>query len=373
MYRKVLVTLIAVLIFRIGQNAPLPGVQPSDARHAANTWADHGDMHALLDVLTGGALLRLTVFGLGAWPAAAGFVGIGLLSLGVPRLEALRRQGPAGHRLLARHARTLALLLGAVASCITVAIAGHLRDRSALTLVTLACCLTAGTAATLLLIEWITDRGLGDGFSVLLLTQLLAALPRHLHGTRGATAAACALLALAVLVQLRRTARMIPVQYRRTASIRQPKTTYMPVRVMPYTLIPMLGAGLILLALRAWTPLGTPWTLAAAAATALLLDLIAAPTAINPRRIAAELTRTAAFVPGIRPGRPTSEFFDYINARVTQVGVLAAPALTVLTLAATPPLALPLLITLIASLRTFEQQNLEARTVPHLHRPLPDP
>ncbi|MEV5569152.1 hypothetical protein AB0L06_03825 [Spirillospora sp. NPDC052269] len=374
MYRRLLVTVVAVLAFRVGQNVPLPGVRAREARMAADAWARHGDLHRLVDLLSGGALLRLTVLGLGVWPVAAGFLGISLLSALVPRLAELRRAGRPGRERLARHAVVLGLVLAFAASCFVAAKAGHLRDRSGLTLVALACCLTAGAALTLLLMEWITERGLGDGFTVLLLTQVSADLPRQLHHlgwTHAVTAVVCALVALAVLVPLRRTARMVPVQHARQRGVLKTKHTYVPVRVVPSTFVPMLAAGVALLGLRAWTGLSAPWYLAVVFGVALVFAVLAAPTGFSPERTATELARARTFVPGIRPGRPTQEFFAYLSSRVTLVGTLAVPVLTLLVIAPAPSAGALMLIVLIVALRTFEQALLEVRTATaHVNAPL---
>lgn len=227
---------------------------------------------------------------------------------------------------------------------------------------------------TLLLAEWISTRGFGDGFMVLLLTQLAAALPRqlrHLGWTHGLVAVACALVALAVLVQLRRTARMVPVQQAKRATVRRARGDYVPIRVMPSTFVPMLAACAALLALRAWTSLSAPWYLVLVFAVAFVFAVLAAPTGFDPRRTADDLSRSMMFVPGIRPGRPTQEYFAYVNARVTVAGTLAAPVLTLLVLAPAPSIGVTMLVALIVALRTFEDLVPQVRAATTRLKPPP--
>lgn len=314
---RLLITLLAVTVFRIGQNVPAPGVNAS-----ALTGTDLG----VIDLLTGGALLDLSVFALGVLP------------------------------VMVAGSRRLALLAGVLMAAGVVAVAavrgGHLlHDRDPLTLVTMAACIAAGAALTLRLADLITSAGVGDGISILLFAQIAAVLPSQLNGVRESAGVlalgAVLLIALAFMVVLPavdQAQRRVPVQYRRdSASYRRAPgaAVYIPIRLNQAGLSPIMYALVVLyapLVAADATGLADPdetalWFVAALPVLVVLFAYARIAVAFDPNEVSTGLWKSGGFVPGIRPGRNTAEYLAYVRARVN------APAPLFLGLVTLAPLA----------------------------------
>ncbi|GAA3491468.1 hypothetical protein [Streptomyces cremeus] len=340
--RRLLVTLLAVLLFRLGQHLPLPGV---DVTAVAAADRPDGRLPGLLDLLTGGGLANLSVFAFGVLPMIAAHWVLVLGGILLPRLRAAAEAGRAGEALLARHARYVAVLLGAGSAVLVVrmAVDGRpplagagtdvLRDTGALTQITLVACLTAGTAAVLWLSATITHRGFGEGLSLLLLAQVAAVFPGQVRevarahgGWAGAVAPLALLLALALatalVVTVRHSARRVPVQYAKRMIGRRAyggTTAYVPIHGGRGGFDAMLLGSLLLLL----PAPPTPWLVAAYALVVLVGVFLRGALGFDAVGIADRMKRQGGFVPGIRSGRPTAEYLSYVHLRVTLAGAVA--------------------------------------------------
>ncbi|MFD0900915.1 hypothetical protein [Actinomadura sediminis] len=347
---KLLFTALAVLLYRLGQNLPSPGADVAALRDAAAAAARDDPMYALLDLLTGGGLPHLSVLGLGVFPHVAAAVAMGLLTGAVPRLRALAAD-PDGAVRIGRYVDVLAVALGAaMGTAVAFAAArGRLPGGDVLTgagPVAVAASMTAGTAITAWLLGLIAARGFGHGLALLFFTQVCAVFPRLLADVRetegtGAFAAALAvapltaLLAVAALIVLTQAERRVPVQYaRRMVGVRAPRseTVYIPVHLhrtgLRAVLIALALLHLPALAARLWPGGGLPdglwtapkhgsaWFMLALFAVAVLVKAASPLGALDVDGTANRLTREGAFVPGIRPGRPTAEYLAYVRTRV---------------------------------------------------------
>jgi preprotein translocase subunit SecY len=362
-----------VTIYRLGQNVPSPGVDVGALRNAAGAAVRRDELYGLIDLLSGGGLLRLTVFGLGVFPYIAAIFVVQLLTLTVPRWQALARSGRAGAAKIERSIWILAIVMSVPMGAAVVVSAAERRfpggdvltGTGVPTILAIVGCMTAGTAATVWLARLISSRGLGDGLGILFFVQLAAVFPGLLWDVREAeglgtfAAASAAVLASALLVMVAvitigQAERRVPIQHaRKMIGVRRSGggATYIPFRAGPAGLGPVFTALALLhapaLAARLWPGGGRPdglWTLprhddvrfiVALFVLVVLFTVIGSAGAVDLEDVTGRLAREGAFVPGIRPGRPTAEYLGYVRGRVI------APAPIVLgVVAALPPAAL---------------------------------
>ncbi|MBE1531085.1 preprotein translocase subunit SecY [Actinomadura algeriensis] len=402
---KLLFTVAAVLLYRLGQNVPSPGTDVPALRDAAAAAVRDDPVYALLDLLTGGGPLRLSVLGLGVFPHVAAAVAMGFLTPAIPRLRALAAE-PRGAARVGRYVDVLAVATGAAMGT-AVAIAAH--ERGVLTgpgPVAVAASMTAGTAVTAWLIRLVAARGFGHGVALLFFTQVCAVFPgllwdvRETEGT-GTFAAALAvvpltaLLTVTTLIVLTQAERRVPVQYpRRMVGVRAPRgeKVHIPVPLhrtgLRAVLIALALLHLPALAARVRPGGGLPdglWTAPQHGSTWFMLALFALTVlakAASPLKTldvdgtANRLTREGAFVPGIRPGRPTADYLAYVRSRAGFATPLVLGALAVLPHAAlagagAPHLGTSVLIVLGAGLGTATRTTRQAVLEQKLHEYAP--
>ncbi|MFJ4781504.1 preprotein translocase subunit SecY [Streptomyces sp. NPDC088762] len=341
--KRLLVTLGAVLMFRLGQNLPLPGVDGPVGPGG------------LLDLVTGGGLRAPAVLALGVVPLYAARVLTSVLTVLVPRMRALKAyEDREGGSAVGRFTRYLTVGLGALGgvAVVVAADAGRLFPDG----VAAVACMTAGTALTLRLAEWIGDRGLGAGMSLLFLTQVAAVLPGQAYAAGGvpalAVVPAVALVVVLAVVTARQAKRNVPVQRAKRMMGRWPHptdTVHIPIRFDQAGYNPMVWASLAVF-VPAWVwDLGGPWYLAAAFVAVVLGMYLCALRVLDPEKVAGDLRRQGGFVPGIEPGRPTAAYLGHVRARMAWwnglysgvIVLLPMVALAVLGIGARDPLNAP--------------------------------
>ncbi|MFG2334388.1 hypothetical protein ACGFMM_32975 [Streptomyces sp. NPDC048604] len=326
---RLLVTLAALVLFRLGQNLPLPGIDAAALDRAADLAGEPGPWRGLAELLTGGGVPRLSVFAFGVLPALAATLLMTVAGLLVPRLMALAQAGPEGHARLAHGGRCLAVLLSAGAgAALTYRM---LPGAGLLHRVAVVAALAAGTALVLLLAGWIRDRGFGEGLSVLLLAQLAAVFPGQVRDAAreaggGSAYAVVPLVVVAALVAMtvavlvvRQAVRRVPVQAAPRLVGRAPlgagQSDHLPIRGGQGGYGMMVPASLLL----APAAPGSGWYAAACAGYVLLVvghALLRAGTDLDAVEAADALKRSGRFVPGIRPGAQTAEYLMYLQKRI---------------------------------------------------------
>ncbi|MET9319668.1 SecY family transport protein [Streptomyces sp. NPDC003038] len=361
--RRLLITLLAITLFRLGQNVPLPGV---DSTALAATDPATGQLPGLLDLLSGGGLAKLSVLALGVLPVIAAHYVVGLGGLLIPRVRALAEADQAAHARLARYTRCVAVLLSVALATVVVrmtadgrpplagtstasADASVLYGTDALAQITMVVCMTGGTAVVMWLSGIITDRGFGEGLSILLLAQVAAVFPGQVWnaarepggGLAGKSAPLVLLVALALVTALvitvRQSERRVPIQYSKRMIGRRSyggTATYVPVRGGQGGFAVMIPASLLLLL----PAPPAPWLLAAYVLLVFAYAFIRGGIEFNADEVAGDLQRSGAFVPGVRPGRPTAEYLAYVQTRIV---LAAALGMTVVALIPVAALALP--------------------------------
>jgi preprotein translocase subunit SecY len=371
--RKLLFTLFIIAVFRLGSTLPTPGISVKAVNRCINlaTSGSGGsaNVYQLVNLFSGGALLRLTVFALGIMPYITASIIMQLLAVVIPRLETLQDEGQAGTAKITQYTRYLTIGLGILQATGIVALArtgrlfqgcsgSLLKNNSVFTTVTMVIIMTAGTAVIMWLGELITDRGVGNGMSLMIFTQVIAVFPTELssvYQSKGTFALIVVILVGVAIVGfiafMEQAQRRIPVQYAKRMVGRRMyggTSTYIPMKVNQAGVIPVIFASsLLYIPQLASSLFGNPtkpqgwvtWidkyfvspqgggqnaTLYIAVFFLLIVFFTYFYVAItfNPEKVADNMKKYGGFIPGIRPGRPTAEYLQYVLSRITAPGSL---------------------------------------------------
>ncbi|MEV4514662.1 preprotein translocase subunit SecY [Dactylosporangium sp. NPDC049525] len=377
---KILFTLLMIGLYRVGATLPSPGVSFGNVQKCLDIVesGDSAGVATLLNLFSGGALLQLSVFALGIMPYITASIILQLLTVVIPRLEQLRKEGQSGQAKITQYTRYLTLGLGVLqaASIIALARSGQLFggacDQSQfpvipdtgkiplwLTLTALVITMTAGTGMVMWFGELVTDRGVGNGMSVLIFTSIAARLPNEGiqiwqdDKTTFFVIVGLAVVVIAFVVFLEQAQRRIPVQYAKRMIGRRMyggTSTYIPLKVNQAGVIPVIFASsLLYLPSLATSFAGQDTTNRTiiwiqrnivaqdkAAHIILYFTLIIFFTyfyvsiTFNPTEVADNMRKYGGFVPGIRPGKPTAEYLDFILSRITLPGALYLGIISIL-------------------------------------------
>ena len=362
--KKIFFTLGILLVFRLGSTIPAPNVnmQALNACVADATTGTQAGLYSLINLFSGGALLHLTIFALGVMPYITSSIILQLLAVVIPRLEALRKEGAAGQATITQYTRYLTLVLALLQATafVTMARTGQLLqcsqpilyNQELFPLITMVLTMTAGTVVIMWLGELITDRGVGNGMSVLIFTQIAAQFPTGLWSIKeknqGATGwfLFLAIIAIGLLVMLgilfmEQGQRRVPVQYAKRMVGRRlvgGSTTYIPLKINQSGVIPVIFASSILylpILYATFRPQsGTGQWIAANFHTnswvystlqfLLIVGFCYFYVAItfNSEEVSDNMKKYGGFIPGIRAGKPTERYLTYVLNRLTAPGSL---------------------------------------------------
>jgi len=371
--KKLLFTLGMIVLFRFGATLPTPGINEANVKYCSGLAENNGALQ-LIYVLSGNSLKYMTVFALGIMPYITASIILQLLTVVIPRLETLKNEGQAGQAKITQYTRYLTIGLAILQSTgyIELARTGEIfagttcqTDASAYPLITspsvfriatMVIIMVSGTAVIMLMGELITDRGVGNGMSVLIFTQVLAYLPGEISEvkeSKGYFYAGIAIVVIIVIfgfvVFMEQAQRRIPVQYAKRMVGRRMyggTSTYIPIKVNQAGVIPVIFASSLLyipqLAVslfgntskpNGWQNFvdkyleqGTGSLQSGWVYMLLFFVLIVAFTyfyvsiTFNPVEVADNMKKYGGFIPGIRPGRPTAEYLGYVLNRLTAPG-----------------------------------------------------
>ncbi len=351
--KKILFTLAMIAIYRFGAHVPVPGVDPAKLEELFKTTPLLG----FLDIFAGGALSRFAVFALGIMPYITASIIMQLLTIVIPTLERWSKEGEAGQRKITQWTRYLTLALGLLESVGYISLfQAELKLRFAFgTQVLIVVTLVAGTALIMWLGELITQRGIGNGMSLLIFASIIARLPEGIvstYQTSGLpTSVLLMLILLAVIVAIifiEQGQRRIPVQYAKRVVGRKVYgggSTFIPLKVNSSGVIPIIFASALLAfpaTIAKFIPnrsiqdvadaLGRGSGIYIAVEAMLIIFFAYFYTAIifNPIDIADNLKKYGGFVPGVRPGKPTAVFIDRVLTRITLPGAIFIALVAVL-------------------------------------------
>lgn len=355
--RRIGFTLVMIGIYRLGAHIPVPGVNIT----ALKDLFERAPLLGFFDLFAGGALSRFAVFALGIMPYITASIIMQLLTIVIPTLERWSKEGELGQRKITQWTRFLTLGLALVQStALTVFFerqlqqAGSAVSFSLPTKMLIVLTLVAGTALIMWLGELITQRGIGNGMSLLIFSSIIARLPQatiETFNTLGAALLTLLMLILlgvvAAIVIIETAQRRVAVQYAKRVVGRKMyggQSTYIPLKVNSAGVIPIIFASSVLLfpaTMAQFLPGQVFQTIANALGpkTVLYMFLYAGLiifftyfyTAIifNPVDIADNMKKYGGFVPGVRPGRPTASYLDRILTRITLPGAFFLAAIAV--------------------------------------------
>ncbi|NOX75144.1 MAG: preprotein translocase subunit SecY [Gammaproteobacteria bacterium] len=368
--QRLLFVLLAMVVFRVGSFIPVPGIDP--AALAAMFEQQKGTILDMFNMFSGGALGRLSLFALGVMPYISASIIMQLLTAVVPKLEQLKKEGESGRRKITQYTRYGTLVLATFQS-IGVAIALQGQNVGNLAVVPnpgpsfvliAVVTLVTGTLFLMWLGEQITERGIGNGISLIIFAGIVAGLPAAIGGTlelaRIGEISAFLVLALLVLaigvtgfvVFVERGQRRITVNYAKRQQGRKvfaAQKSHLPLKVNMAGVIPPIFASSIILfpaTLGGWfgQAEGMGWlkdlssTLSPGQPIYVLLFAVAIVffcffyTALqfNPKDTADNLKRSGAFIPGIRPGQNTARYIDGVMSRLTLIGAIYITSVSLL-------------------------------------------
>ncbi|MGA1350384.1 MAG: preprotein translocase subunit SecY, partial [Burkholderiaceae bacterium] len=360
--RRLLFLVLALVVYRLGAHIPVPGIDPNEL--AALFKSQAGGILGMFNMFSGGALSRFTVFALGIMPYISASIIMQLMTVVSPTLEAIKKEGEAGRRKITQYTRYATVVL-AIVQAIGISVAlesqpGLVIDPGLAFRFTTVVSLVTGTMFLMWLGEQITERGLGNGISIIIFAGIVAGLPAALGGlfelVRTGSMTAIVLLFIIALVVLvtafvvfvERGQRRILVNYAKRQvgnKIYQGQSSHLPLKLNMSGVIPPIFASSIILfpaTLTSWfssgqgeddsfrwisdfaaslSP-GQPLYIGLYAAAIIFFCFFYTALVFNSKDTAENLKKSGAFVPGIRPGDQTARYIDKILMRLTLVGAI---------------------------------------------------
>ena len=353
--QRLLFVLAALIIYRIGTFIPVPGVNPQALLQFMDS--QQGTIIDVFNLFTGGALQRFSLFALGVMPYISASIIMQLMSSAVPQLQQLKKEGSSGRQKITQYTRIFTVILAAFQAG---SVAFALQSQSSIVfapgygfIFTAVITLTAGTLFLMWLGEQITERGVGNGISLIIFAGIVAGLPSAIAGTlelvntgQLSIPATLFILILVIgvvyfIVRVERGQRRITVNYaqRQGRVAYQNQQTHLPLKLNMSGVIPAIFASSLVIfpsTLATWfsssenlswltdvsaalTPGNLPYTLLY---SALIIFFCFFYTALvfNSKETAHNLKKSGAFIPGIRPGRHTADYIDSVLTRLTMVG-----------------------------------------------------
>jgi preprotein translocase subunit SecY len=367
--KKMLITLGLIALFRFGASIPTPGIDEKNVTLCSNLATSAGSPTAgvlgIVNLLSGQALLHLSVFALGIMPYITASIILQLLTVVIPRLETLKQEGQAGQAKITQYTRYLTVGLALLQSTgyIELARSGTLfngcgtatdnpliPNGSVFTIATMVITMVAGTTVIMWMGELITDRGVGNGMSVLIFTTVISVIPGEILAIYrdksffyAAAAVVVVFFIIGFIVFMEQAQRRIPVQYAKRMVGRRMyggTSTYIPMKVNQAGVIPVIFASsLLYIPTLAAQLFGKNSTAGWVAWVDRYIEQSSSPVymlgfflliigftyfyvsiTFNPDEVSDNMKKYGGFIPGIRPGRPTAEYLRYVLSRLTAPG-----------------------------------------------------
>ncbi|BBY95865.1 protein translocase subunit SecY [Mycobacterium gallinarum] len=379
--RKILFTIGIVILYRVGASIPSPGVNYPNVQQciAEVSGGDSGQVYSLINLFSGGALLQLSVFAVGIMPYITASIIVQLLTVVIPRFEQLRKEGQAGQTKMTQYTRYLSIALALLQSTSIVALAanggllqgctldiiqGQSDGLNIFTLVVMVLVMTAGAALVMWMGELVTERGIGNGMSLMIFASIASAIPgegKSILDSRGGlvfTMVCLATLGIVVgVVFVEQGQRRIPVQYAKRMVGRRMyggTSTYLPLKVNQAGVIPVIFASSLIYIPHLITQLITsgdpnasnsgwsrfvaeyltnpadPVYIAVYFGLIIFFTYFYVSITFNPEERADEMKKFGGFIPGIRPGAPTADYLRYVLNRITLPGSIYLGVIAVL-------------------------------------------
>ncbi|MFM1845597.1 MAG: hypothetical protein RIS19_70 [Actinomycetota bacterium] len=365
---KLMFTLAVVAIYRLGSFIPAPFVNYGNVQQCLNTDnTSTSGIYELVNLFSGGALLQLSIFALGIMPYITASIITQLLRVVIPRFETLHKEGQAGQAKLTQYTRYLTIGLGLLQSTTLIAVARQgalfgsectvpvFSDNSWWAISLMVITMTAGTGVIMWLAEMVTDRGIGNGMSLLIFASVAAGFPaslsqiaqeRNIETLLAVIAVGVVIVLLVILVE--QSQRRIPVQYAKRMVGKRTyggQATYLPIKVNQAGVVPVIFASSLLYLPGLIAQFNGPDTAGKVPdwviwinnnltqgdqplyMTMYFLMIIAftyfyVSITFNPEEVSENMKSYGGFIPGIRAGRPTTEYLEYVLSRITLPGAI---------------------------------------------------
>lgn len=349
--RRILFTLLMFAVFRLGVVVPVPGVNTTTLHSLIN----QGSLFGLLNLFSGGAFFTFSVFAMGVFPYINASIIMQLLTTVVPALEDLSKEGAEGQKKITEYTRYGTVILGVIqATGVTISLdrLGVLLHPGFGSIAMIVLTLTAGTMFLMWIGEMITEQGIGNGISLIIMAGIVARLPSGIGNVfsylQAGTISIFNLIALiiiglaviAVVILVQQAERRIPVQYAKRVVGRRVYggvSTHIPIKINAAGVIPVIFAiSLLALPVTALSFVHTGWLKSVATVLGfgtsanialefvlvVLFTFFYTQVVFKPEDVADNMKKSGGFVPGIRPGHPTAQYLEKVSGRITVVGAV---------------------------------------------------
>lgn len=377
--KKLIVTLLLLLVYRIGVYIPIPGLDGSVLAQMVN---QQGSLFGFMDIIGGGAFTNASIFAMSITPYINSSIILQLLTVAIPALEKLSKEGEEGRKKLAQWVRYLTVILGFLQSTFMyIGFRNAVTQVGVLSYLTFTLSLTAGTAFIMWLGEQIDDKGIGNGISLIIFVNIISRGPNAFsilynivsgYAKQGQLAVGI-LIVLAILlvfiavivfvIYVTQAERRVPVQYAKRVVGRKMyggQSTHIPIKVNSAGVMPIIFAMSILAFIPTVVGLIAPNTtnkfllglmnfssnplyMVIMALLVLFFTFFYTMMTFNPIELANNIRKNGGFIPGIRPGKPTSDYIAKVLNRITWFGAFFLAIITIL----------PSLLTLITGVRNI--------------------
>ncbi len=355
--QKVIFTLIMFAIFRMGTHIPVPGVDPS----AIEQLFANGSLFGLLDLFSGGAFSKFSIFAMSITPYINAAIIIQLLNVVVPTLEQWSKEGQEGHKKTTKVTRYLTVVLAFLQAIgMSIGLKAAILNPNPVNILIIAITLTAGTVFLMWLGEQITAQGVGNGISLIIFAGIVAALPQNIgtiyHYVQAGTISYFSVFLFAVIavamivfvIHIETGFRRIPISYaKRVAGSRAygGHSSHIPLKVNPAGVIPIIFASSVLMfpvtiaqfidvpwvkTVAGYLEWGTPLQTTIYVLLIVFFTYFYTAVTVKISDMAENLKKFGGFIPGIRPGQPTADYLDYVLTRITLAGAFFLAFIAVL-------------------------------------------
>ena len=355
--QKIIFTLIMFAVFRLGTHIPVPGVDPSAIEQLFAT----GNLFGLLDLFSGGAFSKFSIFAMSITPYINAAIIMQLLTVVIPTLEQWSKEGQEGHKKTTKVTRYLTVALAFFQAVgMSIGLKQAILNPNPVSILIIAITLTGGTIFLMWIGEQITANGVGNGISLIIFAGIVAALPKNLGtiysylqaGTisyfNAFVFAAIALLMIVFVIYIQEGNRRVPISYAKRVVGKKTyggSSSHIPLKVNHAGVIPIIFASSVLMfpvtvaqfievpwvtTLAGYFAWGTPLQTSIYALLIIFFTYFYTAVTVKISDMAENLKKYGGFIPGIRPGKPTEEYLDTVMTRITLAGAVFLAFIAVL-------------------------------------------
>ncbi len=355
---KIIFTLIMFAIFRMGTHIPVPGVDPA----AIEQLFANGSLFGLLDLFSGGAFSKFSIFAMSITPYINAAIIIQLLNVVIPTLEQWSKEGAEGHKKTTKVTRYLTVVLAFLQAIgMSIGLKAAILNPSPVNILIIAITLTAGTVFLMWLGEQITAQGVGNGISLIIFAGIVAALPKNIgtiyHYVQAGTISyfsvfmfmVIAVAMVVFVIHVETGFRHIPISYTKRVGGGQRAygghSSHIPLKVNQAGVIPIIFASSVLMfpvtiaqfievpwvkTVASYLQWGTPLQTALYVLLIVFFTYFYTAVTVKISDMAENLKKYGGFIPGIRPGQPTADYLDHVMTRITLAGSIFLAFIAVL-------------------------------------------